>query len=111
MDIDYKKVSNVGYTGIVYEGEFTDAGESPIIDTRIGFMFWTFVQTNDCSSTGPDVRFEGSIDGTAWFELDRSNAIGGDMSHVIFKPVRYIRIRVWDIGDGTHVRVKVYAFR
>ena len=111
MEIDYKKVSNVGYTGIVYENEFTEPGESPIIDTTIGFMFWTFVQENDCSSTGPNVYFEGSVDGKIWAQLAISTAIGLDMIHVVFKPVRYIRVRVWDLGDGTKVKVIVYAFR
>jgi len=92
-------------------GTFTATGAGEAKDTVIGFDKWTWVQTNDASSTAPDIRLQGSIDGTNWFDLDTSTTIGSEMRHVVNKPVRYIRAYVSDMGDASSITVKVFAIR
>ena len=89
----------------------TSTGASAEVDTEVGAIYWTWTQTNDASSTAPDVRLQGSIDGTNWFDLDQSTAIGGEMRHVVNKAVRYVRAYVQSMGDATSITVKVFAIR
>jgi len=89
----------------------TATGATSAIDTVIGFEKHTWTQVNDASSTAPDIRLQGSIDGTNWFDLDTSTAIGSEMRHVAMKPVRYIRFNVVSLGDATSITVRYFGIR
>lgn len=92
-------------------GSFTATGASDSVDTVIGFEKWTWQQINDASSTAPDIRLQGSIDGINWFDLDTSTAIGSEMKHVVNKAVRYVRINVVSMGDASSINVRIFAIR
>ena len=89
----------------------TSTGPSAEVDTEVGALYWTWVQTNDASSTAPDIRLQGSIDGTNWFDLDQSTAIGGEMRHVVNKAVRYVRAYVQSMGDASSITVQIFGIR
>jgi len=92
-------------------GTFTAAGTGSSTDTVTGFEKWTWQVISDSSATAHDVRLQGSIDNSNWFDLDQSNTTGNEMRHVVNKPVRYIRANVVDMGDATSISVKVFGFR
>jgi len=92
-------------------GSFTAAGTSDSVDTVIGFEKWTWQVISDSSGTAHDVRFQGSIDNTNWFDLDVSNTTGNEMRHVVNKAVRYVRINVVSMGDASSISVRVFAIR
>jgi len=89
----------------------TSTGASAEVDSEVGVVHMTWYQINDASSTAPDVRLQGSIDGTNWFDLDQSTAIGSEMRHVAFKPVRYFRVYVQSMGDATQIQVMIWGIR
>ncbi|RLG47479.1 MAG: hypothetical protein DRN92_03130 [Thermoproteota archaeon] len=86
-------------------------GTTSTIDSVTGFEKHTWTQTNDASSSAPEIKIEGSLDGSNWFELDTSTAIGSEMRHVVNKPVRYIRFNVVSLGDATSITLRYYGFR
>ena len=92
-------------------GTFTATGDGQAVDTVTGFAFWTWQVISDSSSSNVDVKFQGSIDGTNWFDLDEWAGVGNTMRHVAYKPVRYIRASVASMGDATQISVKVFAVR
>jgi len=89
----------------------TSTGPSAEVDSEVGVIVITWYQINDASSTAPDVRLQGSVDGTNWFDLDQSTEIGQEMRHVVYKAVRYFRIYVQDLGDATQITCGVWGMR
>jgi len=91
--------------------DVTATGTTSIIDTVTGFEKHTWTQVNDASESNPNIRLQGSIDGTNWFDLDTSTSIGSEMRHVVNKPVRYIRFNVVSLGDATTITLRYFGFR
>jgi len=89
----------------------TATGTTSTIDTVTGFDKHTWTQMNDASSTAPEIKIEGSLDGSNWFELDKSTAIGSEMRHIANKPVRYIRFNVTSMGDATSITLRYFGMR
>jgi len=92
-------------------GTFTATGAGTGYDTVVGYEKWTWQVISDSSGTAHDVRLQGSIDNSNWFDLDQSNTTGNEMRHVVNKSVRYIRANVVSMGDATSISVKVFAIR
>jgi len=87
----------------------TGTGATSSIDLVTGLTNHTWTQTNNASSTAPDIRLQGSIDGSNWFDLDTSTAIGSEMRHVALKPVRYIRFNVVSMGDASSITLRYFG--
>ena len=93
------------------EETLTSTGAGTEVDTEVGVIAITWQQINNASSANPDIRLQGSIDGTNWFDLDISTSIGSEMRHVVNKPVRYYRVNVVSLGDATQVTVRAWGIR
>lgn len=66
----------------------------------------TFQVTLASIGTEVVVRFEGSLDGTNYFNLDSANAdtilsVNGTTGYFLMAPVQYVRFRVVSITGGT----------
>lgn len=66
----------------------------------------TFQVTLADVGTEVEIRFEGSLDGTSYFNLDSANAntildANGTTGYFLMAPVRYVRFRVVSITGGT----------
>jgi len=87
-------------------GSFTSAGAGSSNDVYPGYCTITWQVNSDSSTTAHDVRLQGSLDNSNWFDLDTSNTTGNDMRHVVNKPVRYLRVNVVSMGDASSISVK-----
>ena len=96
---------------IIDLGTFTAAGTGTSNELESCYANFTWQVISDSSATAHDVRLQGSIDNTNWFDLDQSNTTGSEMRHVVNKPVRYIRANVVSMGDATSISVKVLSVR
>lgn len=92
-------------------GTFTGTGVSSSVDTVTGFDKWTWQIISDSSGTNMDVKLQGSIDGSHWFDLDEFVGVGNTMRHVVNKPVRYLRANVVSMGDASSISVMVWGIR
>jgi hypothetical protein len=57
------------------------------------------------------VNYEGSLDGTNWFQIGTDNAVTAGATFVVDKPVRYVRANVATFTGGTSVTVDVLPAR
>jgi len=101
-------ITSIGKALEVDLGTFTAAGTGTSQDVYPGYKIITWQQINDAGVTNPDIRLEGSIDNSNWFELDRSSELSGELRHVVNRPVRYIRANVVDMGGATEISVKAF---
>lgn len=83
--------------------------------TGAGTAYWLgFLPSNhtwEVSYTGTasavDVKLQGSIDNSSWFDLDTyDTASTPTMRHVVNKPVNYIRANLVTFTNGTTMTVK-----
>lgn len=75
----------------------------------IGFLpsnhTWQTIFTGTASAV--DVKLQGSIDDSNWFDLDtNTSTTSGVMRHVVNKPVNYIRGYLTTFTNGTTMTVK-----
>ena len=89
-------------------GTFTGAGAGSSNDVYPGYKTVTWQINSDSSGTAHDVRLQGSLDNSNWFDLDVSSTTGNEMRHVINKPVRYLRVNVVSMGDASSITVKAF---
>jgi hypothetical protein len=101
-------VSNYKYKNL---GTLNSVSETDVVDTLYGMCDITWQHINNASATSPNIVLLGSIDGDNYFELDNSTATGGEMRHIINKPVRYIKVRVDNMGDATSINIIVFVKR
>jgi len=87
----------------------TGTGATSTISLVTGLTNHTWTQTNNASSTAPNIKLQGSIDGSNWFDLDTSTTIGSEMRHVALKPVRYIRFYVASMGDASSITLRYFG--
>jgi hypothetical protein len=85
-------------------GSLTSAGVSTAQTTRGGSM--TFQVTVADIGTNVVVRFEGSLDGTSYFNLNAANAdftitANGTTGYFLVAPVRFVRFRLVSLSGGT----------
>jgi hypothetical protein len=57
------------------------------------------------------VNYEGSLDGTNWFQIGTDNTLTAGVTFVVDKPVRHVRANVATFTDGTNVSVDVLPGR
>ena len=86
-------------------GTFTGTGAGDSNDVYPGYKTITWQVNSNSSATAHDVRLQGSLDNSNWFDLDRSNTTGNEMRHVVNKPVRYLRANVVSMGDASEIKV------
>ena len=98
-------ISAVGNVLELNLGTFTAAGAGSSNDVYPAYKTITWQVNSNSSGTAHDVRLQGSLDGSNWFDLDRSNTTGNEMLHVANKPVRYLRANVVSMGDATEIKV------
>ena len=87
-------------------GTFTATGAGSSNDVYPCYRVITWQVNSNSSGTAHDVRLQGSLDNSNWFDLDQSNTTGNEMRHVVNKPVRYLRVNVVSMGDATSISVK-----
>ena len=85
-------------------GSLSSAGVTAAQETRGELL--TFQVTLASVGTEVEVRFEGSLDGTNYFNLDSANAntildANGTTGYFLMAPVRYVRFRLVSITGGT----------
>ena len=90
---------------------YTSTGTGTEIDTIYGIIEATWQIISDSSSTNIDVKLQGSIDGSNWFDLDEFVGVGNTMRHVVNKPVRYLRANVVSMGDASSISIMVWGIR
>jgi len=105
------KVYYSPYTYSAGPETYTSTGTGTEVSMPYGVIALTWQVLSDSSATPHDVRLQGSIDGTNWFDLDKSNTTGNEMRHVINKPVTNIRINVVSMGDASSITVRVFGIR
>lgn len=64
---------------------------------------FTFYKTVNGVFSALVVAFEGSIDGTNWYTLGTDSTVAAGVTHVVDKPVLYIRANVTTFTGGTNV--------
>ena len=89
----------------------SSTGATPSYDTVTGAWLFTWVVIIHGTSSGTHVRFQGSVDNTNWFDLDDYTGTESWMRHVVYKPVRYVRAYVDDLGGADSVDIYFYALR
>ena len=99
-------ISAVGNVLELDLGTFTGTGAGSSNDVYPAYKIITWQINSNSSGTAHDVRLQGSLDNSNWFNLDQSNTTGNEMRHVVNKPVRYLRANVVSMGDATSISVK-----
>jgi len=98
-------VSNYKYRDL---GTLNAVGETDIVDTLYGMDKITWQHVNDATLTAPNIILLGSIDGDKFFDLDASDVIGGEMRCVNNMLVRYVKVKINDMGDATNIDIKLF---
>ncbi len=99
-------ISAVGNVLELDLGTFTGTGAGSSNDVYPCYRLITWQVNSNSSGTAHDVRLQGSLDNSNWFDLDQSNTTGNEMRHVVDKPVRYLRVRVASMGDASTITIK-----
>ena len=99
-------ISAVGNVLELDLGTFTGTGAGSSNDVYPAYKIITWQINSNSSGTAHDVRLQGSLDGSNWFDLDTSNTTGNELRFVVDKPVRYLRVNVAGMGDATEISVK-----
>ena len=99
-------ISAVGNVLELDLGTFTGTGAGDSNDVYPAYKIITWQINSNSSGTAHDVRLQGSLDGSNWFDLDTSNTTGNELRFVVDKPVRYLRVNVVSMGDATEISVK-----
>ncbi len=90
---------------------FTAPGTTGVINFAGGITGVAYHVINDATNLAPTIILEGSLDGTNWFEIDRSTVIGSELRMVTNIIIKQIRINVKDLGDATSVTTQMFAVR
>jgi len=98
-------ISSVGNVLELDLGTFTGTGTGSSNDVYPAYKTITWQINSNSSGTAHDVRLQGSLDNSNWFDLDQSNTTGNEMRHVVNKPVRYLRVNVVSMGDASEIKV------
>ena len=86
-------------------GTFTGTGAGDSNDVYPAYKTITWQINSNSSGTAHDVRLQGSLDGSNWFDLDTSNTTGSELRPPVNWPVRYLRVNVVSMGDATEIKV------
>jgi len=98
-------ITSVGNVLELNLGTFTATGAGSSNDVYPAYKIITWQINSNSSGTAHDVRLQGSLDNSNWFDLDQSNTTGNEMRHVVNKPVRYLRVNVVSMGDASEIKV------
>ena len=99
---------NISAVGNVLEldlGTFTGTGAGSSNDVYPAYKTITWQVNSNSSATAHDVRLQGSLDGSNWFDLDTSNTTGSELRPPVNWPVRYLRANVVSMGDASEIKV------
>jgi len=99
-------ISSVGNVLELDLGSFSGTGAGSSRDIYPAYRIITWQINSDSSATAHDVRLQGSLDNSNWFDLDTSNTTGNELRFVVDKPVRYLRVNVVSMGDASSISVK-----
>jgi len=99
-------ISAVGNVLELDLGTFTSTGAGSSNDVYPAYKTITWQINSNSSGTAHDVRLQGSLDGSNWFDLDTSNTTGSELRPPVNWPVRYLRVNVVSMGDATEISVK-----
>ena len=98
-------ISAVGNALELDLGTFTGTGAGSSNDVYPAYKTITWQINSNSSGTAHDVRLQGSLDNSNWFDLDTSNTTGNELRFVVDKPVRYLRVNVVSMGDASERKV------
>jgi hypothetical protein len=84
-------------------------GASPAFDLVRPHRTFTFEKNIAGVFTVLVVNYEGSMNGTTWYQIGTDNAITAAVSFAVDKPCRYVRANVTTFTGGTSVTVGVLA--
>ena len=87
-------------------GTFTAIGNGDAKDLMNAYIYYTWQQSNNATESAPEIALQGSVDGNSWYDIDVSSVIGGEMRHIINRPIRRLRASVKSMGDATSIDVK-----
>ncbi len=102
----------------VGKGEYPFVHEYPNLTTvgttaRISILPYTKTVTytieTDATTSNVDVKIEISPDGAIWTVGDNFVGTGSDVRTFSTHLIRYLRIRVDSLGDGTYVKIRILA--
>jgi hypothetical protein len=85
----------------------TATGAGPGMDLYGSASIFTFYKRITGVFTGLVVNYEGSLDGTNWFQIGTDNTTSAGVTFVVDKPVKHIRANVTTFTGGTNVSVDV----
>lgn len=89
----------------------TGTGAGAALNLYDTHHIFTFYKRVTGVFTALALSYEGSLDGTNWFQLGTDNTTGAGVTFVVDKPVRYVRANVTTFTDGTNVSVDVLPAR
>lgn len=81
----------------------TGAGSSSNLFSA--YATFTFYKRVVGTFTALVVNYEGSLDGTNWFQLGTDSTLVATATFVVDKPCRYVRANVTSFTGGTNVSV------
>ena len=91
--------------------QITTIGISTIWEMVNSFKDFTIIINNDAIDTAPQIDIEGSIDNDIWFCLESSNVIGIDPIHLINTPIKYLRLNIISLGDGSIIDCNILGVK
>lgn len=84
----------------------TDSAPNRTINLGRVCRTFTFDKTVNGVFSALVVNFEGSLDGSRWFQLGTDNTTGASTTFVVDKPTLWLRANVGTFTGGTDVTVK-----
>ena len=98
-----RSVSLAAVTGPVVGDVF---GFVPFLGGSLpGIFAWDTIVTGSPATVS--VTLEGSLDGTNWFVLATNTSTSNALSHVVDKPVRFIRAQLGTLTGGSSPTISV----
>lgn len=91
------------YVTILNAATATGAGSG--YDLGVPYRTFTFHKRIAGTFTALVVSFEGSLNGTNWFQIGTDNTTTAAATFAVDKPVRLVRANVTTFTDGTSVSV------
>lgn len=95
----------------------TGAGTGFSVNQMIHWYTWTVTFTT-AAPTSQTTNLEGSLDNVHWFTLDTSTSVSytsatynGEMRHVVYKPVLYLRCNLTTYTQGSNAGVTCNILR
>lgn len=80
-------------------------GAGPTYDLRKPCRSFGFMKTVSGPFSALTVNYEGSLDGTTWFQIGTDATTAAGYTPVVDKPCRYVRANVTVFTGGTTVAV------